>query len=412
MGTGISALALGSIATLFSNGVGSAPRTDASEAGDALASQAGLAIEAGGIGLRLKAPRCERLTEGLSFCNGDVSLLVSIADEGLEQSLRAGSIVIRDDALLHHGPLHADAKPDAHTFVVGDVNSDGRDDLLVWSGFEGAYGGPSFDVHLFDPQARRFVFSRPFSDLTIGYLGLFSSKDGLIEATTESGCCLQVQEIYIVKTDRPQLVERITTEVESGGRRKVRHERMPGGVMEADAASNTGGATAHGSELRSFVQGETKIIALSRGDIDADGREDAVLAVDESTTDVHRPRSLLLLVRGDDGVLRQAARNDRILPCRACGGALGEPWIQLHAGKGMFELVTEGGTGVLWSNEYRFEHQNGGRWKFSSFRRITSSRSDGATEQWELTADALDSGIVDFVRFDPEAMQDSSHVWE
>lgn len=204
---------------------------DAPATREALASEAGLVAESGGVSLQLKAQACEDFVERLLICQGDIRLQVTMPEQDVEQTLHPRSIIVRSDALLYRGALRMADRPDPHTFVVSDVNADGHEDLILWSGREGAYGGPSFHVHLFDPRQDSFVPSEPFSDLTVGYLGLFSVEDGLIKANSESGCCLQVQETYAVEANEPKLVERVTTESAAGEKRSVKRERLVDGRL-------------------------------------------------------------------------------------------------------------------------------------------------------------------------------------
>lgn len=168
-----------------------------------------------------------------------------------------------------------------------------------------------------------------------------------------------------------------------------------------EASSGIGQRPPSTDEFKGLLPSGSEILAVTRGDIDASGHPDVVLAVDDSTP-AEQPRSLLLLVRGDDGNLRLAARNDRIVPCHTCGGSMGEPSVHLDSDTGTFTLTTEGGTGWLWSNEYVFEHDGGDRWLLKTFTRMTSSRTTHESEQTILTSDDL--GAIDFVEFDPEAI--------
>jgi hypothetical protein len=69
-----------------------------------------------------------------------------------------------------------------------------------------------------------------------------------------------------------------------------------------------------------FVAPGTRPIAYEVADLNRDGREDAILVLerrktkpeDEDIVDGQRP--LLILVGQSDGSLRQAARNDKIVP--------------------------------------------------------------------------------------------------
>ena len=123
-------------------------------------------------------------------------------------------------------------RPDAHSFIISDVDADGFEDLILWSGREGAYGGPSFHVYLFDEGTGRLQSSEPFSGLTVGYVGIFGVDGRSIPANSESGCCTHIQETYKVEARVPKLVERITTEVEADGSAQVTTERSLDGKLQ------------------------------------------------------------------------------------------------------------------------------------------------------------------------------------
>lgn len=208
-----------------SNGTGPA------ELRDKLGGPNGFTIAAGDIELRLTARGCETFVEGLLVCANDVRVDVLMPLQQLRQSLHPPATMLKSDSLVYRGPLEADDRPDPHSFVISDVNADGREDLIIWVGREGAYGGPSFQVYLYDESARQLRLSEPFSDLTVGYIGLFGVTGRSITTNASSGCCLHIEETYVVEADVPQLVQRVTTEDSSHGEPKVTTERLVDGRL-------------------------------------------------------------------------------------------------------------------------------------------------------------------------------------
>ena len=179
-------------------------------------------------------------------------------------------------------------------------------------------------------------------------------------------------------------------------------------VLLALALSLVACATSDASaaeDLGGVIPAGTRVLAVSRADVDADGRPDVVAVIEHGNVDgpgPQRSRSLVVYVPDGDG-LRLAARNDRIVPCGTCGGTLGEPSLYLDSEPGSFTLRTEGGSGSLWSNEYVFEFAGDGRWLLQSITHVTSSRTSNETDQSRLASD--DFGRIDFVEFDPEVVQ-------
>jgi hypothetical protein len=210
-----------------------APSSTASETIDALSSQQGLKVDAGDFVLRLTGSGCRKFAGDVVVCDQGNRLEIAAADGNLLQTLQPESVFVDSNALAYRGPLDKAGQPDTHTFVMGDANSDGRDDLMIWSGREGAYGGPSFDVYLFDPATAEFKHNQPFSDLTVGYLGLFKVEDRRIKTATKSGCCVHVYETYAVEDNAPRLIERVTEDATKGeGDAQITTERLVDGKLK------------------------------------------------------------------------------------------------------------------------------------------------------------------------------------
>ena len=107
-----------------------------------------------------------------------------------------------------------------YTFVFEDFDFDGEEDLAVCNGREGGYGGPSYNVYLFDKRSKRFVENRRLSELTEGpYLGLFfpDPKKRRLSAYSKSGCCYHETEVYQVVRGRPVLVEKVIEDATGAG---------------------------------------------------------------------------------------------------------------------------------------------------------------------------------------------------
>jgi hypothetical protein len=186
--------------------------------------------DAGDLALRLHSSACEEFVDSLTMCNKDNELAIESDDGSIRQTLTPDSVFVDRNKLIYRGSLSGKQKPDAHTFVLSDINGDGKDDFLVWTGREGAYGGPSYDVYLFDSGKRKFTLSQSFSDLTLGRVGLFGVDNDRITASAVDGCCLHVFETYLIESNEPKLIERVT-EDSSSGKKRTKTERLEGGEM-------------------------------------------------------------------------------------------------------------------------------------------------------------------------------------
>ena len=75
-------------------------------------------------------------------------------------------------------------------------------------------------------------------------------------------------------------------------------------------------------DVQPFVEKNTTVLVVERGDLNGDAREDAVLVLEPDDPD--QPRPLLILVRDEKGTLRLAKRSAKAVLCRDCGGIMGD----------------------------------------------------------------------------------------
>lgn len=67
-------------------------------------------------------------------------------------------------------------------------------------------------------------------------------------------------------------------------------------------------------------------------------------------------RPLLLYTGQPDGTLKLAARNDRVVLCYACGGMMGDPYMQTVIKNGYFTIEHYGGSGWRWTRLITFRY--------------------------------------------------------
>ncbi|MFT4021422.1 MAG: hypothetical protein QM666_07895 [Acinetobacter sp.] len=84
--------------------------------------------------------------------------------------------------------------------IFEDFNFDGTEDLAILIGNYGAYGGPVYDVYVFNKTSKKFVFSSELSNLTEENLGMFyvDAKRKRIITFNKSGCCYHISSEYSV----------------------------------------------------------------------------------------------------------------------------------------------------------------------------------------------------------------------
>ena len=101
---------------------------------------------------------------------------------------------------------------DQSVINFGDFNFDGADDVAICEGPYGGYGGPSYRVYLYSKAAKRFAFSRPFTAIGEGGLGMFETdkKKKMHLVYSKSGCCWHQTVGYDVFRGRPRKVYEFT----------------------------------------------------------------------------------------------------------------------------------------------------------------------------------------------------------
>lgn len=84
--------------------------------------------------------------------------------------------------------------------IFDDFNFDGTEDLAIRNGNYGSYGGPVYDIYVFNQSKNKFVLSQELSALTQENLGMFEldKKRKRIIAFNKSGCCYHIRSEYQV----------------------------------------------------------------------------------------------------------------------------------------------------------------------------------------------------------------------
>lgn len=156
----------------------------------------------------LRTASCESNTP--TVCN-DGELAISNLSGRLIDTLKLPTVVVDRNHLLFEGTLAGTTfVNEGQTLIFSDIDSDKMADLAIHTGNDAGYGGGSYSVYLFDPHARKFVFSDDLSRLTEDpYLGMFRIVDGKINVGAKSGCCDSQDELYRVIDGKPSLVKQV-----------------------------------------------------------------------------------------------------------------------------------------------------------------------------------------------------------
>ncbi|MFN8671939.1 MAG: hypothetical protein U0457_07650 [Candidatus Sericytochromatia bacterium] len=93
-----------------------------------------------------------------------------------------------------------------------DFNFDGEEDLAIRNGNNSGYGGPSYDIYLFDKNKKKFSINKALTEIASTNLGMFKTdtKRKRIIAFSKSGCCWHKTIEYAVKSDKPIELYKLT----------------------------------------------------------------------------------------------------------------------------------------------------------------------------------------------------------
>lgn len=109
--------------------------------------------------------------------------------------------------------LNKDQKPTANIIqlyneqsplIFDDFNFDGTEDMAIRNGNESSYGGPSYDVYVFNITKKQLVLSEELTVLAHENLGMFNtdSERKRLITYSKSGCCWHLTTEYSVLPQR------------------------------------------------------------------------------------------------------------------------------------------------------------------------------------------------------------------
>lgn len=105
------------------------------------------------------------------------------------------------------GGLHTVFGEIRYGVVVSDINADGYEDLMIWTGLDGSRGGPSYTYYLYNPKTRRLAESIRLGAMMKGY-SLLRIVDGELFAWTSSGRCGRGEKVIEIRRMRFRIASR------------------------------------------------------------------------------------------------------------------------------------------------------------------------------------------------------------
>lgn len=91
------------------------------------------------------------------------------------------------------------------TVTMTDLNGDGHDDLMLWTGRFGNYGSPSYNFYLFDSRIGKYVENHELERMTEGNDFELTGKNQF-KMWWKSGACLRGERILEMRGMRPVIV--------------------------------------------------------------------------------------------------------------------------------------------------------------------------------------------------------------
>lgn len=165
------------------------------------------------------------------------------------------------------------------------------------------------------------------------------------------------------------------------------------------------------AELDRFVLKGYEWLDFAKEDMNADGKPDYILVLKQAGEDTitldnaewDPPRPLLLIVTRPSGELKQWVRNDEIVMCRRCGGAMGDPYEGITTQPGEFTLSFYGGSSWRWGESYTFRHDKIKKnWFLEEHFSMSYQAADPEAETEEYRAKREETGDITLEKFTPD----------
>lgn len=125
-----------------------------------------------------------------------------------EQSLTLPMLVFtpagQPGGTLYRGRLDKGFADGWHSVVLTDIDADGDEDLLVWTGFDGNYGDPSYRYALYDAGSGRLEESAALAALVQGH-SIARIVDGQVFVWSRSGPCQRGEKTIDLRGPAPKV---------------------------------------------------------------------------------------------------------------------------------------------------------------------------------------------------------------
>jgi len=155
------------------------------------------------------------------------------------------------------------------------------------------------------------------------------------------------------------------------------------------------------AEVEPFIPAGHEAIAVERGDLNRDGREDYILAIEQTDGDKDAPREVRILTRRADGSLILAKRGPAAILCKDCGGMMGDPFMGITVKSGRFTIEHYGGSASRWTESFTFAWSRRDRtWQLVRVETSSFHATDPENEEKSVYKPPKDFGKIDLEDFD------------
>jgi hypothetical protein len=107
---------------------------------------------------------------------------------------------------------------------------------------------------------------------------------------------------------------------------------------------------------------------VARGDLNKDGIEDIAMVLGpkweqddnwrEKAANSNAAPRLLIILFGTSSGYTQAAKSDKAILCKDCGGIFGDPFAAIGISKNVLQIDHYGGSNWRWSYTHKFRYQD------------------------------------------------------
>lgn len=165
------------------------------------------------------------------------------------------------------------------------------------------------------------------------------------------------------------------------------------------------------AEAREFIGQGDHAVALEAADLNGDGTPDFILVTEKTTAKTNDDeadslRTLMILTRDREGKLKLAKSNKKVVYCKSCGGAFGDPFDGVEVKPKSFTVNNYGGSAWRWSEHYQFNYSRTDKtWQLVRFESQTYNSTEPNKTFKTKIRTPKSFGKIDISDFDPEKIR-------